>query len=243
MKTILDKIKIPSSLKDYVAYVYTNFSSKTTPEIEIPDGLPEILFLLEGGFKKRALSSKQTPFVINKSSLIGLQEDIFMTTHGDTLKCIGVKFTPIGFYALFGNLSATVTNKHIFISELNDGVISALNNEILICKTTSEAISILEKFFKNLLPKFKENNITALLSNCIEQIKASKGMIHKSQLAEKFNINSNELETHFQNYLGLSVEKLIAILKLATENKIEPVGQHTVNSFSISDLIEDVLNQ
>ncbi|QWX83350.1 hypothetical protein H0I23_12930 [Cellulophaga sp. HaHaR_3_176] len=244
MKVILDRIKIPAQLKNYVAYVYSNSTINNFPDIELPDGLPEVLFIIDGGIKKRPLSSTEKPNTISQSSIIDLQEDACMTTNLGNLNSIGIKFTPIGFYLFLSSLGILKTNKLISISEIKNKFLSTLNNEILLSKNSNEAILILEKFFENIQLKFKEkeSDTTALLSDCITLIKASKGTIKKNQLAKKVSISTDNLETYFQDYLGVSIEKLIAILKIATEDKIKPF-EPILDEISISDLMKDVLKK
>lgn len=191
-------------------------TSQITPDLLLPEGYPEIIFMLGGGYKKRAFSSAGSSFTIEGSVVIGIQEQPIMSRPVGALKCIGIKFNPMGFYGFFGDVGPASFNRHLSLAEFGNEGLLKLDADISKMESISEAIQIIETFFDQHPPKVTISEAWKITSDCQKAIRMAKGTLDINALARTHHMNRDELDRCFIKFMGLPASKMAEIIKTLT---------------------------
>lgn len=229
-------------IKQHVVALWVDALSQAnqiTPDLIIPDGNIELVFILNGSYKKRKLSPTSSSFLINKSVIIGIQKTILMSTPEGGLKSIGMKFNPIQFFLLFGDLGVKATNQHNSISESGHNGLIQLDKTVCQSQTKEEAIQHIEDFFVNYKPYGSICTPLQITENCLEHIKNMKGEVVLKDFTKLGMIDETELSTYFKSFTGVTPQEMTDIVK--TNNNYSDSSTNTPEQFlSTKDLFNDL---
>lgn len=205
-----------------------------TPNLLMPDGYIQLLFVLSGGYKQRKLSKTQEHFVINQSVLIGLQDKVIMSQGIGELQCIGIHFDPMQFYILFGDLGAKAYNSHLPIADLNHEGLLQLNEKILRTASIAKAIKEIENFFDNYKPKNIKCKTWQLTQNRLQELRNEKENITNFDSTE-----AKTLSAHIKNFTGFTFEEMKGIIKIANSHSEISINESKAK-LSIEELFKDI---
>lgn len=202
-----------------------------TPELLIPNGYVQLLFVINGGYKRRKLSTAQEQFQVKQSVIIGVQDKVIMSQNIGELTCVGVEFDPMQFYLLFGDLGVTACNSHIPIEASGQDALIQLNKKILKATSIPEALNKIESFFVNYPRKIEACETWQLTKNCLQDLRNKNGNTEE--------VNSNLLSMNFKKFTGFTFEEMSTIIKIASTS-IEPSIKESVSFLSIKNLFKDI---
>ena len=239
------RIDVSHKLKDHVHSLWCTHgkpSDQIIPDLLIPDGLLEIVFVLDGAYKKRKLSSKHVSLRIDRSVVIGIQDQVVMSNQLGPVKSMAIKFDPMRFYLLFGDAGVAALNRHIPLSIFGNNELLKLDENLSRVESIPEAIHTLETFFMNYSPRAVVSTEWEITSKCLADMWLSKGNIDMDKLAETHHKSMDELELYFKKFIGLPPEEMAAIIKIASQRQ-ENDTTNTVTAISPSQLLGDVFKQ
>jgi hypothetical protein len=235
-------IEMIAPLKENVIAVWSadiEQSHQITPDLLVPDGYIQLIFLLNGSYKRQKLSANHNSFVVNQSVIIGIQDTVIMSQNIGELKSIGLQFDPLQFYLLFGDLGIKTSNFHMPIINSNQSELIKLNGTISKTESITEALREIECFFTNYVPKIKKCDTWQLTKNSVQYIRKEKGNTNIEKIATSERININALRINFNNFIGYGPEKMIEIIKTHS-NYSKPSINESTALISIKDLFEDM---
>lgn len=235
-------VKTMASLKENVVAVWSadlKQPHRITPDLLVPDGYIQLVFILSGSYKRRKLSANHDSFVLNQSVIIGIQDKVILSQNIGELKSIGLQFDPLQFYLLFGDLGVMARNTHKPISRSKQSELLKLNETISKAGSTLEALQVIETFFVNYQPKIKGCEPWHLTKNSLACIRNKKGSTSIEKIAKSINTNARTLYTHFNDFIGFGPEEMIEIIK-TNSTYSEPSINESSSSLSIKNLFEDM---
>lgn len=210
-----------------------------TPDLLIPNGYIELIFVRNGSYKKRKLSGKHPSFVVNQSVIVGIQDKVIMSQNIGELNSIGLQFDPMYFYLLFGDLGVTICNEHLPISESGQNELIKLSEKILKTVSIAEAFKEIETFFIDYNPKIVRCETWELTKNCLQYLRSQKGNTTIENIAKNGKVNINTLSANFKKFIGFSPKEMKSIIK-TTSNYTEPSLNTSENFLSIENLFKDI---
>lgn len=239
------KIEVSHKLKDHVHSLWCTHGmplDQITPDLLIPDGLLEIVFVLDGAYKKRKLSSKHVSLRVDRSVVIGIQDHVVMSSQLGPVKSIAIKFDPMKFYLLFGDAGVAALNQHVPLSIFGNNELLKLDENLSRIESIPEVIHTLETFFTNYDPRATVSTEWVITSNCLTDIWLSKGNIDIDKLAKTHHKNMGQLELYFKKFIGLPPKEMAAIIKTASQRQENDIT-NTGTAISPSQLLGDIFKQ
>jgi len=187
---------------------------QTVPDLLIPDGFPEIIFVLKGGYTKNLIDQPNSPILIKKSCVIGLQTSSVLASKIIGTRLIGLKLRPLGLHLLTdGNVSGTLNNnldfEHFNLNWLQDIELKLkkLDDISQITSLLSLAISEQIKAVKHTTPE------SLTTKNIIQDITLNKGLIKVGELAERHFKSIRQIQRYFKSYLDTTPKVYIQIIR------------------------------
>ena len=238
----IHNIKTKAHLHDDVVAIWsmdTNPPYPVTPDLLMPDGYIQLLFVLSGGYKQRKLSKTQEHFVINQSVLIGLQDKVIMSQGIGELQCIGIQFDPMQFYILFGDLGAKAYNSHLPIEDLSHAGLVQLNEKISRTNSIAEALKEIEYFIDTYQPKNVKCETWQITQKYLESLRNKKDYIASENITNFDTVEAKTLSTHIKNFTGFSLEEMNGIIKIANSHS-EISTNESKAKLSIEELFKDI---
>lgn len=209
------------------------------PDLRIPDGYIELVFIINGSYKRRKISTEQDSFVLDQSVIIGIQDKIIMSQNIGELKSIGLQFDPLQFYHLFGNVGIKARNAHIPITDSNQNELIQLNQKISKTGSIAEALKEIESFFAEYIPKMELCENWQLTKKSLLSMRNQKGNTSLEKIAKSGKINASTLSSNFKKFIGFTPEEMVEIIKINSTYE-DPVMNESTSFFSIKDLFDDM---
>lgn len=188
--------------------------------------LPSTSFAMAFNFKGRiSYLNNANKKTLPLATISGLQKTTRLINYDTDTSAIIVIFKQTGLtaflkqplYELFGQ---SIALDHFFLAS----EILNLQEQLFVCKSNVERITILEQF---LLSKLIHFNADKLISAAINKINAENGNIRVKELAKEFFISQDAFEKRFRKTTGATPKQFSHILKMNTA-----IAQHkSVPSF------------
>lgn len=209
------EIEPAANLKQYI-FCYWYFEHKSSgkeiyPHIVLPDGCPSLIFInIAGGYYK----------TIN---LFGPRMSFFKTEVPPGSKYLGVRFKPGAVKSLFGIPGPKLRDEDLeavkFIK--NEKLLSIIEK----VKNDEEIYNELNNIFSDMI-KCNGKTIDEFVSQAVDKIIKSKGLLKISELTKEINISERHLLRKFKEDTGLTLKEFsrirrnrAALFDLIIENK------------------------
>jgi AraC-like DNA-binding protein len=188
-------------------------------QLLIPSSIQNLGFIF-GGSMTSSLD-KDSP--VNRSFVVGQQEQPQTANFGKDLEIITVFFKPTGMYRLFGY------SMHLFTDKAIDFELICCNHDkyhvqkILESPSTAKRVTAIEEFLLGKLSR-KSNYHSQRIDYGSQLIMNRNGNIPINRLASELNMSKRNLERHFNEQVGISpksfsgISRIKKILELVERN-------------------------
>ena len=232
-KLYYKKYLLKGELKRYVKYIWVIRSQEieSKRDLLIPDGYPEIIFLKKGAYRKEFLNSNKQPQIIDQSCIIGIQNQTVLASRMNRCYLIGLKLSPVGAYAIFGNQLKNISTSNSYINKFGLAWLSQLDQQIQTC---TEEASIIELITNQLLIqlKSKENQKKINLATVyLDTILAVDRTTTIKELAQKHYVSVRHYQRNFKTFFGVSPKTFLNIIRFKQLYKSSILQQEIPKNF------------
>lgn len=230
----LRRINIHKHLKDAINYAWVMesklFEQQEKPDLLIPDGCPEVIFVLKGTYQKQLLQNNTDRQVVDRSVAVGIQINSLLVKRAGKVRLIGIKFKPLGFYRFFGEKGAKMLNRTINLSDFGEQQLIELDQQLANCYNISECSKILNEALLQFAMKEPSVslNITAA---CINAIIKAKGDVNLSAMANEHYKSLRQIQRYFQQYIGISPKSFAKLIRFKALYKETVIADQSSNHF------------
>jgi AraC-like DNA-binding protein len=179
-------------------------------ELILPDGYAELI-LNYGKSYTWHNQSQQDERVIQTVHLVGERDTSILVDLEGGLDQVGVKFKPIGLFALLRQPLNELANQMVSSEELNNKAIQALSEQIFEAATDAAKIEILNQFFIKRL--FISQPSDALVEKALQIILQHQGNLRVDDLTSTLDIHYKTLERKFKTYIGLTPKVFARVIR------------------------------
>lgn len=226
-----------ANLKQYVNYYWhmenEGNEEQQYPDLLIPDGYPEIIFVFEGAYHKRSITQKSQITTVDCSSVIGIQLESLLVKRAGKIKLFGIKFKPLGFHNLLGEHASSTINKTISLSDFSIDHLKELEGLLVGDNTLSDAPTVVDCFLKPYMQNTPYSIGKRLTEKCIHTILETKGNLIIKDLSKNMGKSDRQIQRCFKEYLGLSPKKFANIIRFKSIYREHILTQSSLNHFFI----------
>lgn len=184
---------------------------QTVPDLLIPDGCPEVIFIYRGGYRKVALHQPEASQQVTGSCLVGLQTHTQLVTRLSPVHIVGLKLKPVGFYQLFPEKAAEAAERNLPITQLRHPWLQGLEAELRAFTTANEVQHHLQSA---LLPQCRPiPNGLAVVQRCIAAQLREQGQIPIQDLARQHHSSIRQLQRYFKQYTGITPKQFARLIR------------------------------
>jgi AraC-like DNA-binding protein len=196
----------PSPRLDGFVVRYRGFRTSTgvpRARIEIPIGLPSVLFVLDDPLTLTEAASPKVPAVRYRSFAVGLRTNCLRGAHNGWIHGIEVMLTPFGAYALLGCAMSELANAIVDARDLfGPGVVPRIEERLAETPTWAARFDLLDDFFA------RRAEVAVATFNPVRHAwaKLESGMqpIASRRLADELGWSQRRLELAFRRHIGLA---------------------------------------
>lgn len=182
----------------------------TRRELILPDGYAELI-LNYGQPYAWYDQVRDVEQVIRTVHLVGERDASILVDLQDGLNQVGVKFKPVGLFALLRQPLDTLTNQLVRADELSDSSIQELSEQVFEASDDTAKIEILNSFFlKRLLVSDLPNQ---RIQAALKLILKHQGNIRVDEITNCLDIHYKTLERTFKTYVGLTPKVFARIVR------------------------------
>lgn len=179
-------------------------------ELILPDGYAELILNYGQPYTWRDQYHK-TEKMIRTVHLVGERDASIVVNLREGLDQVGIKFKPVGLFALLRRPLDELANQMVEAHELNQQSIQELNEQVFESPSDTDKVKILDSFFmKQLLvtelPDLQTRTALKLILN-------HQGNIRIDKIASYLNVHYKTLERKFKTYVGLSPKVFARIVR------------------------------
>ncbi len=202
-----------------------------TPDLLIPDGYPEIIFVLKGSYSKRTIRDSSRVEKVKASSVIGVQQRSLLVKRNGAVRLVGIKFKPLGFYRCFGKKAAHTIGKTDGLKVLEAPWLLELEQKLKASFSLLQMLELLNKSFsdhldmKSILPK------ELVLEKCINAIIEANGSISLEKLEEKAGKGKRQIQRYFKEYIGITPKKFSSLIRFKSVYKQNVLSDTALGHF------------
>ena len=217
-------------LEDVVKYFWVMRSreKESMQDLLIPDGYPEIIFVLRGEYQKAYLDPEQPPVIIDASCLVGIQTQTVLANRLNHCYLIGLKLKPAGAYTLLGEKLNSIANANECLESCGLPWLNTLNQHLKQPHTDGEALALIRD---GLLSQKGLREEDELASSLISSILSTKGQISVKELALKHTLSLRHVQRKFNAYFGISPKKFISLIRFKHFYKNRILKQQSQDHF------------
>lgn len=201
-----------------------------TPDLLIPDGCPELIFVLEGGYRKRRIHEKEG-VAIRHSCVVGLQTATLLVERIGKVRIAGVKFNPLGFYRLFGEKAVGAVDQNIPIDNFGEDWLCELHRQLATCPDNRSVLERLNESPWERPPGEGWPRGLAITRNCIRSIIGENGNISLRELSNHYGKSGRQLQRYFKKYVGISPKQFISLIRFKALYKEVVIGEEELHRF------------
>jgi len=210
------KILLSKELKDVVKYGWIMKSEEAIQsdhDLLIPDGYPEIIFVLNGAYYKKSIASKEEIRVIKKSCVIGIQSKSVLARRENNCHLIGLKLYPWGAYRLLGDQLHGAADKNICVEKLGIQWLNELNDQLLLSHSEPDIIEAISNALSQQLKQQDDDQSWKIAESYFRTILEKKGQINVQELAQQHCLSIRHFQRKFKQYYGIPPKKIINIIR------------------------------
>ena len=222
--------KLPPSTAKYAWHMKSQ-KGQSTPDLLIPDGYPELIFVLKGGYKKDFVNPEKSTSLINRSCLIGIQTHTVLARRVKECHLIGVKLYPWGAYRLVGDKLRQASNENLPLEELSIEWLSVLNKGVVYCENPEQGIKLITEALERQVNKREAPKDWKKAESYLRTILESEGQIRVQDLANAHHVSIRHFQRKFKQYYGLSPKKFINLIRFKQLYKESILQQQVPQNF------------
>ncbi len=231
-----ERFQLDERLSVVVKYAWymdnTECDQQQVPDLLIPDGCPEIIFVLRGAYEKNISGHSNQLQVIDTSTIIGIQTRSALVRRLGHVRLVGLKFKPLGFYQLLGDKINSCLNKNILFEKLDELWLRELENKIV---SENKIEKIIELISNNFLEKINRNKKYALgfilMQKIIDFIFENNGNISVEEIAKKHQKSIRQIQRYFKKYIALSPKAFCQIIRFKSLYKKKVLSGEKIDFF------------
>ena len=202
---------------------------ESTPDLLIPDGYPEIIFVLNGAYYKKFLGVDRHN-IISKSCIVGIQTNTVLAGRLDNCYLLGMKLQPVAAHILLGKYLVEATNTNLPTEDLNLKWLDQLNRKLHAGLNEREMIQVLEDTL--LAQNISLNSANYLLASAIlKTILSVKGKINVQDLALQHHLSVRHFQRKFKQLFGISPKKFTNIIRFKHLYKTKVLREQLVQDY------------
>ena len=180
------------------------------PDLLIPDGCPELIWVFKGAYRKVSLADPARAREIDSSCLVGIQNDTQLVTRLGAVHLVGLKLKPAGFARLFPSWPAAAAGQNVPLQQLGMPWLDTLTEELRKCTDAEEVRSTLGHHLAGMPPADEKLQTVA---RSIEALIAAKGDLSVRELAEGQHRSVRQLQRYFKQYVGIPPKQFAGIIR------------------------------
>lgn len=201
------------------------------PDLLIPDGYPEIIFILEGAYSKRSLVAESQQTIVKNSSVIGIQLKSLLVKRVGKVRLLGIKFKPMGFYHLFEKKGVTAVDKTLTFRDFGMPFLLVLEGALKQAGTPENAMAVL---YRELLVRSMNSVYTSkknLVQTCIDVLLQTKGNCTLNDLSDHAQKGKRQLQRYFKECIGISPKQFSKLIRFKSVYKKEVLSDTSLGHF------------
>lgn len=209
------KFYLEKSLNKFVKYAWImkSYETKSKPDLLIPDGYPEIIFVKKGAYCKELLDQNSTSTIIKRSCIIGIQTTSVLASRMNNCHLIGLKLNPIGAHTLFGHRLKTIFNTNKLLSEFGVGWLEELNQDLTDYEEEASIIKLLSKSFLQQTNCLEQQPTNEEAHSFLAFILSHHGQITVQELANHHHLSIRHFQRKFKSFFGITPKKFLNIIR------------------------------
>ena len=205
------------SLREYVRYGWImtcdEKEAQKVPDLLIPDGYAEIIFVFHGKYEKRSVNSPNDIHTVSKSCIVGLQTHSQLVRKMGASRLLGIKLTPVGFQKICTGLVKGSKNKNIPFTHSGPQWLFDLERRLTKLEGHDTIRSLLNKEMMSRLSVHREDPNLELAGEMMQDILRAKGNIRVGELARSYGKSIRQIQRYFKEFFDISPKSFIQIIR------------------------------
>ncbi len=201
------------------------------PDLLIPDGYPEIIFVLEGAYCKRPMADESQLTIVNSSSVIGIQSESLLVKRLGKVKLFGIKFRPMGFYRFFGQKAVKTVGSTLVLNEFKVAYLLELELGLRNMDAQDKAVSLLDRTLCAHVSNAGHSKKEAIVQECIRNILDAKGNMDLQELAKQAEKGKRQIQRYFKECIGISPKKFSNLVRFKSVYKKNVLSDCSLGHF------------
>lgn len=187
------------------------YEPQSPPDLLIPDGYPELIFVHQGAYRKRFVQARQEELIIDQSCFVGIQTRSVIANRLDHCHLTGLKLFPWAVDRLLGQDLLNTADRNIHLNNSGRDWLATLARQLQDPPQDQQVVDLINQYLRqHLTPLRREHQLAeAYLKSILE----TKGQLTVTGLARKHFISTRQLQRTFKRYLGITPKKFIAIIR------------------------------
>lgn len=206
-----------ADLKKHISYYWSmeneGNEEQEHPDLLIPDGYPEIIFILEGSYYKRPLANDSQIAIVNTSSVIGIQNKSLLVKRIDKVKLFGIKFKPMGFYRFFGQKAIQTVDNTMALNAFDMLFLLELEQTLKNKGSSDIEVELVENTLLAHVSEAKYSVKEDIVKECINEILRTEGNIALDELSKKAIKSKRQIQRYFKECIGISPKKFSNLIR------------------------------
>jgi len=209
------KYTLKKELQKYIKYAWIMkaYEAKSKPDLLIPDGYPEIIFVKKGAYHKEHLDQNSTSITINNSCIIGIQTQSVLASRRNNCHLVGLKLQPVGAYTLFGENLKNISPINKPLNEFGVEWLGNLDEQIQNWEEDESIIKLLSETLLQQIEKLENDQLHELAASFLAAILNVKGQISVQELAKQHCLSTRHFQRKFKDFFGVSPKKFLNIIR------------------------------
>jgi AraC-like DNA-binding protein len=180
-------------------------------ELLIPDGHSEIIFNFGSGYERWTVGGKLSRAIMQPSYLIGGRSHSVLTRNLGKVRLAGVKLDPRALHSLIDVPLAEFVDSTLTLSDLHDGRLLELEDELAMATTAPQVGGVLNNFFLSALGRFhRERTATDML---LHDVQKTRGALSIMQWARSHRLDSRTMERKFCTAVGMTPKRYARVIR------------------------------
>lgn len=181
------------------------------PDLLIPDGFPELIFIYRGGYRKVALHDPRKAQEITASCLVGVQTETQLVTRLSPVHIVGLKLDPIGLYQLLPAYVAQSAHRNVPLDTVESKWLPSMRARLQSCNSASEVKAALLRLLPP--PPDSEPAGPQLTRQCLRTLLEAKGNLSIKELARRHHRSVRQLQRYFKQYTGITPKQFARLIR------------------------------
>jgi AraC-like DNA-binding protein len=219
-------------LVPYVGCYWVLKSARDRPprrELILPDGYAELIFNLGNSYtwenQARQLSQR-----IRTIHLVGERDSSILVNLPGGIDQIGVKFKPMGLFALLHQPLSAIANQLIHVTNLEDTSLNELGEQVFDAPTDGARLELINRFFLQRLLVAEPPE--PLVEQALQTILHRQGNVRVDELSQQLGTHYKALERKFKIYVGLTPKTFARVVRFKhTYKQFHAIAPHDPSFF------------